>query len=75
MVELQLSPLVKPAPPTNVDQVVEFELWKMAQHTYEKQLEARRRNSARVYALVSHWTVLTSPMQLYGGQQPVEHDQ
>jgi hypothetical protein len=52
MVELQLSPLVKPAPPTNVDQVVEFELWKRAWHTYEKQLKARHRNSARVYALV-----------------------
>jgi hypothetical protein len=69
MVELQLSPLVKLAPPTNVDQVVKFELWKMAWRTYKKQLEARHCNSARV------WTVLTSPMQLYGGQQPAEHDQ
>ena len=52
MVELQLSLLIKPAPPTNVDQVVKFELWKMARHTYEKQLKARCHNSARVYALV-----------------------
>jgi hypothetical protein len=52
MVELQLSLLIEPAPPTNVDQVVKFELWKMAWHTYEKQLKARCHNSARVDALV-----------------------
>jgi hypothetical protein len=52
MVELQLSLLIEPVPPTNVDQVVKFELWKMAWCTYEKQLKARHCNSARVYALV-----------------------
>jgi hypothetical protein len=52
MVELQLCPLDEPAPPADPGQMVEFELWKMARRTYEKQLEARRRNSARVYALI-----------------------
>jgi hypothetical protein len=32
--------------------MVKFELWKMARPTYEKQLEARRCISARVYALI-----------------------
>jgi hypothetical protein len=52
MVELQLRPLDEPAPPADPGQMVEFELWKMAWRTYEKQLEARHRNSARVYALI-----------------------
>jgi hypothetical protein len=52
MVELQLRPLDEPAPPADLGQMVEFELWKMARRTYEKQLEARCRNSTRVYALI-----------------------
>jgi hypothetical protein len=52
MVEMALRPLEEPAPPTDPNQVVEFELWKMARRTYEKQAEARRRNSSRVYALI-----------------------
>ena len=52
MVEMQLRPLDEPVPPADPNQVVEFELWKMARRTYEKQLEARRRNASRVYALI-----------------------
>jgi hypothetical protein len=52
MVDMQLRPLDKPAPPADPNQVVEFELWKMARRNYEKQAEARRRNSSRVYALI-----------------------
>jgi hypothetical protein len=40
MVEMQLRPLDEPVPPANPNQMVEFELWKMARRTYEKQLEA-----------------------------------
>jgi hypothetical protein len=52
MVEMALRPLEEPAPPADPNQVVEFELWKMARRTYEKQAEARHRNSSRVYALI-----------------------
>jgi hypothetical protein len=52
MVELQLCPLNEPAPPTDPNQAVEFKLWKMACHNYEKQLEARCCNSSMVYALI-----------------------
>jgi hypothetical protein len=52
MVEMQLRPLDEPVPPADPNQVVEFELWKMARCTYEKQLEARRCNASRVYALI-----------------------
>jgi hypothetical protein len=52
MVDMQLRPLDEPAPPADPNQVVEFELWKMARRNYEKQAEARRRNSSRVYALI-----------------------
>jgi hypothetical protein len=40
------------AAPANINQVVEFELWKMAWCTYKKQLEARCHNSVRVYVLI-----------------------
>ena len=52
MVDMELRPLDEPAPPADPNQVVEFELWKMARRNYEKQAEARRRNSSRVYALI-----------------------
>jgi hypothetical protein len=52
MVDMQLRPLDEPAPPADPNQVVEFELWKMARQNCEKQAEARRRNSSRVYALI-----------------------
>ena len=51
MVEMRLTPLTEPTAPTNDDQVA-FELWKMAWRSYEKQVEARHRNSYRVYALI-----------------------
>jgi hypothetical protein len=37
MVYLALCPLDEPTPPTNPNQVVEFELWNMACRNYEKQ--------------------------------------
>jgi hypothetical protein len=40
------------AAPANINQVVKFELWKMAWCTYKKQLEARCHNSVRVYVLI-----------------------
>jgi hypothetical protein len=52
MVEMQLRPLDEPVPLANPNQMVEFELWKMARRTYEKQLEARQCNASRVYALI-----------------------
>jgi hypothetical protein len=51
MVEMRLPPLTEPSPPA-VDTPINFELWKMARRAFEKQTEARRRNSSRVYALV-----------------------
>ena len=51
MVEMRLVPLTEPAPPTD-DNQIRFELWKMAHRAYEKQTEAHRCNSYRVYALV-----------------------
>jgi hypothetical protein len=51
MVEMQLPTIVEPAPPED-GTPISFELWKMARRTFEKQTEARRRNSSRVYALV-----------------------
>ena len=51
MVEMRLTPLTEPAPPTD-DNQIRFELWKMARRAHEKQTEARRCNSYRVYALV-----------------------
>jgi hypothetical protein len=52
MVEMRLPLLTEPPPPAD-DTPINFELWKMmAQRTFEKQTEARRRNSTRVYALV-----------------------
>ena len=53
MVEMTLPTLVKPAPPAAMDtSQISFELWKMARRTYEKKVEARIRNSHRVYALL-----------------------
>ena len=52
MVDMQLPALMEPAAPTDTTNVVALELWKMARRTYEKKVEARRRNSQRVYALV-----------------------
>jgi hypothetical protein len=51
MVEMRLPALTKPAPPVN-GTPINFELWKMARRTFEKQTEARRHNSSRVYALI-----------------------
>jgi uncharacterized membrane protein YgcG len=51
MVEMDLPPIVEPSPPAD-GSPISFELWKMARRTFEKQTEARRRNSSRVYALV-----------------------
>ena len=48
---MRLQPLTEPTPPTD-DDVIQFELWKMARRAYEKQMEARHCNSYRVYALV-----------------------
>ena len=51
MVEMRLAPLTELAPPAD-DSTINFELWKMACQTYEKQMEAHCHNSSRVYALV-----------------------
>jgi uncharacterized membrane protein YgcG len=51
MVEMELPTIVEPSPPAD-GTPISFELWKMARRTFEKQTEARRRNSSRVYALV-----------------------
>jgi hypothetical protein len=51
MVEMRLAALIEPAPPVD-GTPINFELWKMARRTFEKQTEARRCNSLRVYALV-----------------------
>jgi hypothetical protein len=51
MVEMRLAALIEPAAPVD-ETPISFELWKMARRTFEKQTEARRRNSSRVYALV-----------------------
>jgi hypothetical protein len=40
MVDLAMCPLDEPMPPTNPNQVIEFELWKMACRNYEKQAKA-----------------------------------
>jgi hypothetical protein len=48
---MRLAALVEPAAPVD-ETPISFELWKMARRTFEKQTEARRRNSSRVYALV-----------------------
>jgi hypothetical protein len=45
MVEMRLPTLTKPAPPVD-GTLINFELWKMARRTFEKQTEARRRNSS-----------------------------
>jgi type IV secretory pathway TrbF-like protein len=40
-------------PPTNPNQVIEFELWKMACRNYEKQAKAWwHQNSSRIYAVI-----------------------
>lgn len=52
MVDMELCPFDKPAPPTNPNAAVEFELWKMACRNCEEQAEVRHRNSLRVYALI-----------------------
>jgi hypothetical protein len=52
MVDMELCPLDKPAPPANPNAAVEFKLRKMACRNYEKQAEVRHRNSSRVYALI-----------------------
>ena len=51
MVEMRLTPLTEPTAPTTGNQVA-FELWKMAQRSYEKQVKASSQNSYRVYALI-----------------------
>jgi hypothetical protein len=51
MVEMRLPPLTEPAAPAD-STPISFELWKMARRNFEKQAEARRRNSSQVYALV-----------------------
>jgi hypothetical protein len=51
MVEMRLAALAEPTPPED-NTPMNFELWKMARRTFEKQTEARRRNSSRVFALV-----------------------
>jgi hypothetical protein len=51
MVEMRLPPLVVPPVPAAND-AIGFELWKMARQRYEKQSEARRKNSGKAYALV-----------------------
>jgi hypothetical protein len=51
MVDMRLPPLTEQAPPAD-GTPINFELWKMARRTFEKQTEARRRNSSRVYALI-----------------------
>jgi uncharacterized membrane protein YgcG len=51
MVEMSLPPIIEPAAPEDGNPI-SFELWRMARRTFEKQTEARRRNSSRVYALV-----------------------
>jgi hypothetical protein len=40
------------AAPANINEVVEFDLWKMAWCTYKNKLEARCHNSVRVYVLI-----------------------
>jgi hypothetical protein len=53
MVNMVLCPLDEPAPPTNPNQVVKFELLKMAHQNYEKQAKGRQHNSSRVlFALI-----------------------
>ena len=39
MVEMRLPPLTKPSPPAN-NTAINFKLWKMAHHTFEKQTKA-----------------------------------
>jgi hypothetical protein len=51
MVEMRLAALVELAPLED-NTPMNFELWKMARQTFEKQTKARRRNSSRVFALV-----------------------
>jgi hypothetical protein len=51
MVEMRLPALTEPAPPVD-GTPINFELWKMTRRTFEKQTEARRRNSSCVYALI-----------------------
>jgi hypothetical protein len=51
MVEMRLPALTELAPPVD-GAPINFELWKMAQRTFEKQTKARRRNSSHVYALI-----------------------
>jgi hypothetical protein len=51
MVEMSLPTLVEPAPP-DANDIISFERWKIAMRTYEKKMEARIRNSHRVYALL-----------------------
>jgi hypothetical protein len=53
MVEMLLPTLVEPMPPDASDtSMISFEQWKIAMRTYEKRMEARTRNSHRVYALL-----------------------
>jgi hypothetical protein len=53
MVEMSLPTLVEPTPPDADDNsMISFERWKIAMRTYEKKMEARIRNSHRVYALL-----------------------
>jgi hypothetical protein len=51
MVEMRLAALVEPAPPED-NTPMNFELWKMAHPTFEKQTKTRCQNSSRVFALV-----------------------
>jgi hypothetical protein len=41
MVDLALCPLDEQMPPPNLSQVVEFELWNMVCHNYEKNAKAQ----------------------------------
>jgi hypothetical protein len=51
MVELRLPPLVRPAAPPD-NSLINVELWKIEIGDYQKQVVARRRNSAKVYSLI-----------------------
>jgi len=52
MVAMRLPDLTEPVAPADNAGVVAVELWKLARRTYEKSLEVRRKNSARVFALL-----------------------
>lgn len=51
MMDLNLPAIVEPAFPEDAGNMMQIEMWKIARRTYDKKLEARERNSQRIYAL------------------------